>query len=97
MSQILLCVTYVAKTNKRMDFLNEILSSGVLEKIQEEDGCLCYEYFLSSKNENDILLIERWESENQQQKHLEQQHMEVIKEIKNRYILYTQMEKFFIL
>ena len=38
MEQLILLVKYQTKLNKRKDFVKEVISSGVLEKIKEEDG-----------------------------------------------------------
>ncbi len=96
MHQLMLCVTYTAKAGLRETFLKEIHSSGIVEKILQEDGCLEYGYYLSIKDEDDILLVEKWESEEQQQVHLKQPHMEVLKAIKARYISYVRIEKSFL-
>ena len=95
MKQLILCVTYTAKPGMREIFIREIYSSGILDKILQEDGCLEYGYYLSVKNENDVLLLEKWEAEEQQQAHLKQPHMEVLKSIKDRYISGVRLEKSF--
>lgn len=93
MNEIMLFVTYTTKPNIRDCFLSELYSSGVLEEILQEDGCISYEYYLSTKNKDEILLIEKWNSEKQQKKHLNQPHMQVLRIIKERYVLNTHVEK----
>ncbi len=95
MKQLMLCVTYTARPGLRETFIKEINSSGILEKILQEDGCLEYGYYLSVKNEDDVLLVEKWETEEKQQTHLKQPHMEVLKSIKDRYTSGVRIEKFF--
>jgi len=95
MKQMMLCVTYTARPGLRESFIKEINSSGILEKILQEDGCLEYGYYLSVKNKDDVLLVEKWETEEEQQAHLKQPHMEVLKSIKDRYTSGVRIEKFF--
>lgn len=95
MKQLMLCVTYTARPGLREAFIREINSSGILEKILQEDGCLEYGYYLSVKDKDDVLLVEKWETEEKQQTHLKQPHMEVLKSIKDRYTSGVRIEKFF--
>lgn len=95
MEKLLLHITYTAKQGMREQFVNEIISSGVLDKIHHEDGCYMYEYYFSAQNENDVLLVEKWESEEKQQIHLTQPHMKVLNEIKDKYIIDVKLEKIY--
>ena len=61
-----LSVNYFAKPGRREEFLRRIVESGILSAIRGEDGCLRYDYYLSCQNEDEILLIEEWESREQQ-------------------------------
>lgn len=96
MKPLMLCVTYTAKPGMREAFIGEIYSSGILDKILQEDGCLEYGYYLATKNEANILLVEKWETEEQQQTHLTQPHMETLKSIKASYISDVRVEKAFL-
>ena len=69
-------------------------AEGIPQKVLEEDGCLRYEYCLSVDDEERLLLIEKWQSEQQQKKHLAQAHMQALKMIKERYVLDTKVEMF---
>lgn len=94
MQGLLLCVTYTAKPGMREKFVNEIVSGGILEKIRNEEGCLSYDYYYAASEEDKILLVERWESEEHQKVHMGQPHMEQLKAVKDAYILDVQLEKF---
>ena len=43
-----LLVTYTAKAGQRDAFLQAVLQSGLPERIRQENGCLRYDYFLST-------------------------------------------------
>ena len=94
MQNLTLCVTYTTKPGMRKSFIQEISDSGILEKIRKEKGCIEYSYYLSVENENEILLLEKWDTEVHQQDHLKQPHMEILKTIKDRYVIHTRLEKF---
>ena len=86
-------VNYFAKSGRREEFLRRIVESGILTAIREEDGCLRYDYYLSCQNEDEILLIEEWESAEQQRVHMEQEHMKRLMDIKNDCIAETRVQK----
>ena len=71
---------------KREAFIEKMKETGILQAIRAEDGCIKYDYYLSEKDPNEILLIEQWESKEHQQVHLTQPHMEQLREFKGEYI-----------
>ena len=75
--------------NKRSEFIEKMKETGILDAIRAEDGCIKYDYYLSEKNADEILLIEQWESKQHQQIHLEQPHMVKLREFKGDYITNT--------
>ena len=49
---------------------------------------------MSEKNENEILLIEAWESKKHQEIHIEQPHMARLRELKPEYVVSTKLGEF---
>ena len=94
MQNVELIVTYTLKDGMRRRFVDEVYAEGIPQKVREEDGCLHYEYCLSVDDEERLVLIEKWQSEQQQKKHLAQAHMQALKVIKERYVLDTKVEMF---
>ena len=74
---------------KREAFIEKVKTTGVLEAIRAEDGCVKYDYYLSEKDPNELLLIEQWETKQHQQIHLTQPHMARLREFKGDYITQT--------
>ena len=74
---------------KREAFIQKVKTTGVLEAIRAEDGCIKYDYYLSEKDPNALLLIEQWETKQHQQIHLTQPHMARLREFKGDYITQT--------
>lgn len=82
-------VKFECLPNKRESFIEKVKETGVLEAIRNEAGCIRYDYYLSEKDENELLLIEQWESKKHQQTHVEQPHMDTLRSFKGDYITNT--------
>ena len=76
---------------KREAFIERVKTDGILTAIRAEDGCIRYDYYLSEKDETELLLIEQWESKRHQQIHIEQPHMARLRELKGEYITNTTL------
>ena len=74
---------------KREAFIQKVKTTGILDAIRSEDGCIRYDYYLSEKDPNELLLIEQWETKQHQQIHITQPHMAQLREFKNDYITNT--------
>ena len=85
--QLMLYVRYMAKDGCRETFVRELVEAGILTLIREEP----YDYYFSAQDENELLLIERWESAAHQRVHMEQPHMARLREIKEKYIADTRL------
>ena len=74
---------------KREAFIQKVQETGVLDAIRAEDGCIKYDYYLSEKDPNELLLVEQWESKQHQQVHIAQPHMATLRTFKDDYITNT--------
>ena len=82
-------VKFTCLPEKRESFIQRVKAEGVLAAIRAEDGCLRYDYYLSEKDPNELLLIEQWASREHQQIHLTQPHMDRLRSFKAQYITDT--------
>ena len=82
-------VKFECLPQKREAFIQKVKDTGILDAIRAENGCIRYDYYLSEKDSNELLLIEQWESKNHQQVHIEQPHMAKLREFKGDYITNT--------
>ncbi len=82
-------VKFTCLPEKREAFIEKVKETGVLDAIRAENGCIRYDYYLSEKDPNELLLIEQWESQKHQQIHIEQPHMVRLREFKGNYITDT--------
>ena len=71
---------------KREAFVKRLKEEGILSSIRAENGCRRYDFYFSEADENELLLIEEWESMKHQQVHMEQPHMARMGEIKGDYV-----------
>lgn len=76
---------------KREAFITRVKEEGILAAVRAEDGCIRYDYYLSEKDPDEILLIEQWESKQHQQVHIAQPHMAQLRTFKNDYITNTKL------
>ena len=84
-------VKFTCLPEKRAAFIRKVKETGVLEAIRGEDGCIRYDYYLSEKDPNELLLIEQWESKTLQQVHLAQPHMDAMRTFKDDYVAATAL------
>ena len=82
-------VKFECLQQKREAFIQKVKDTGILDSIRKENGCIKYDYYLSEKDANELLLIEQWESKEHQQIHLTQPHMAKLREFKDDYITNT--------
>ena len=94
MENIILHVTYYCKNGAAQDFVRSVKDSGVQTLIRAEDGCLQYDYHLSLEEENAVVLLEKWRDGDALAAHMQQPHMETLKELKSRFALDTKIERF---
>ncbi len=87
-------VIYSCIPGKRGAFLKAMAEAGIAEKVRAEEGCIFYDYYIPLENDNDILLLEKWESKEHQQRHCDQPHMVQLRAIKPDYVAEGRMGEF---
>lgn len=86
-------VLYKAESGKVLHkFYEEVKTAGIIEKSKDEAGNLRYDYFFSAEKENEILLVEKWESAEAQQYHSTLSHFAELGKIKEKYKIQTEAE-----
>lgn len=82
-------VIYQCLPGKREAFIQKVKETGILAAIRGENGCIKYDYYLSEKNPDELMVIEQWESKAHQQVHIDQPHMVQMRGFKDDYIAST--------
>ena len=91
---ILFNVVYSVKEGKRDEFYNKICAKGIVDSSRQEAGNLKYNYYLPMNEKNDILLIEIWNTLEEQATHILTTHYKELQKIKQEYVTNIRIEKF---
>lgn len=67
---------------------------GIQKAVLAEEGCLQYQYFEAVDEPDKLLLVERWTERKAQEVHMTRPHMVPLKEIKERCVADSLVEKF---
>ncbi len=87
-------IYYKGKNGSAKRFVDEMISSGLVDKIRAEDGNISYEYFLPLEDGETVLLIDKWESQQALDIHHKSQMMKEIAILRNKYNLSMKVERF---
>ena len=87
-------IYYTGEQGSARRFAEEMMESGTVPRIREEKGNLCYAYFYPAEDPETVLLIDRWED----QEDIDRQHhtpmMEKIIAWREKYDLHMRVERY---
>ena len=87
-------VVFDCLPHQRENFVARIKEEGILSDIRAEDGCHRYDFYFSEADENELLLIEEWETKHHQEVHIKQPHMARMHAFKDEYVASTTLGEF---
>ena len=87
-------IYYKGENGNAKKFAEEMVSSGIVDRVRKEEGNLKYEYFLPFDDNETVLLIDRWKNEEALDIHHKSEMMREIADLKNKYHLSMKVEKF---
>ena len=87
-------IYYKGKNGNAKKFVNDMISLGIVDEIRKEEGNLKYDYFYPVDDENTVLLIDSWESQEALDIHHELPVMKKISELREKYDLHMLVEKY---
>lgn len=87
-------IRYKGTNGSARKFVNEMISSGIVEQIRKEQGNLSYEYFFPQNDDETVLLVDSWINQEALDKHHELPLMNEIKELREKYDLHMEVEKY---
>ncbi len=87
-------IYYTGKDGNAKKFVNEMISSGLVDKIRAENGNIRYEYFFPLEDEETVLLIDKWENQEALDMHHKSAMMKEIAELRKKYNLSMKVERF---
>ena len=87
-------VHYFVKDGMRDEFYRAIMENGIAAASRAEEGNERYDYYLSPDNENELLLLELWASEEAVAAHSQTPHYKALGELKKAYGVETTITRY---
>ena len=85
-------VTYtLPEGTDRKEYVAALAATGAIDKSREEAGCIRYDFFYPVDSENQVFLLEQWESREHQQAHCQTEHFAALGKLKEKYEAQTQI------
>lgn len=91
---VLLCVSIKAREGQGEAYLRAVRERGLHEKTLMEPGCRQYDFFRSEEDPDLALLVEKWESEEAFQGHLQGENLKVFAELQKAYIADMKADRY---
>lgn len=85
---------YSGKDSNARKFAEEMMSSGLVERIRAEEGCERYEYFYSAQDPETVLLIDQWRDQEAIDLHHKSPMMKEIANLRDKYKLRLKVERY---
>lgn len=87
-------IYYKGENGNAKKFAHEMVSSGIVDRVRNEDGNLKYEYFFPMDDPETVMLIDKWRDEEALDIHHKSPMMGEIAELREKYKLSMKVEKF---
>lgn len=87
-------IYYTGVNGNARKFMQEMISSGVVDEIRAEDGNLRYEYFFPMDDRETVLLIDSWKDQQSINVHHASSMMMKITELREKYDLHMKVERY---
>ena len=87
-------IYYMGENGSAKKFAKEMMESGIVDDIRNEKGNIRYEYFIPMDNEETVLLIDSWESQEAIDIHHASVMMDKITELREKYDLHMKVERY---
>ena len=91
---LIINIYYTGKNGSAREFVNEMISKGIVKRIWKETGNLKYEYFFPIDDLETVLLIDKWIDEEALDIHHKSIMMKEISELREKYGLKMRVEKY---
>ena len=85
---------YTGKNGNARKFAEEMMASGIVDKVRAEEGNERYEYFFPMEDPETVLLIDRWRDQEALDFHHKSEMMGQIAELREKYKLRLRVERY---
>ncbi len=87
-------IYYTGENGTAKEFAEEMVSSGIVDRVRAEKGNLRYNYFFPMDDPETVLLIDRWENQEALDEHHKSPMMKEIAKLRDKYHLHMKVEQF---
>lgn len=87
-------IYYSGSDGDARKFVEEMISTGVVDKIRAEEGNEKYQYFLQMDDHKTVLLIDRWRDQEALDFHHKSEMMQTISSLRKKYKLRLRVERY---
>lgn len=87
-------IYYTGENGNARKFADEMISSGTVDAIRNEDGNVRYQYFYPVDDAETVLLIDSWEDQASIDVHHSTPMMDTITSLREKYNLHMKVERF---
>ena len=87
-------IIYKGKNGSAKAFALEMISSGIVGQIREEDGNLGYDYYFPLEDNESVLLIDSWVNQEALDRHHASPLMKQIAALREKYDLHMVVKKY---
>ena len=87
-------IYYTGENGSARKFAEEMISSGTVEAIRQEEGNIRYDYFYPVDDVETVLLIDSWESQEAIDIHHGTPMMDTIFALREKYNLHMKVERY---
>lgn len=85
---------YTGKDGNAKKFANEMVSSGIVQRVRAEEGNVRYDYFFPMDDPETLLLIDEWVSQEALDLHHHSPMMQQIATLRDKYKLCLRVEQY---
>ena len=87
-------IYYTGVGDSARRFAEEMLASGIVDRVRAEEGNERYEYFYPASDPSTVLLIDRWRDQAAIDAHHKSEMMTEIAELRKKYGLRMRVERY---
>lgn len=87
-------IYYTGENGNARKFAEEMIQSGTVDRIRNEDGNLRYDYFQPFDDTETVLLIDQWTNQDAIDVHHASPMMQTITELREKYELKMKVERY---
>ena len=91
---LIINIYYTGTNGNARRFAEEMVSSGIVDRVRNEEGNERYEYFFPMDDKETVMLIDKWKNKEALDLHHKSEMMKEIADLRNKYELKMRVERF---